>query len=357
MDFTPTEEQKALVGAVRDLAKHLTPKDEGRGAPTGPQPFDAEGWAALAEMGLLGLPFDEEKGGFGASAVEVALAASELGAARVALPYADAMAAAAALAAAGHDLLGDVVSGEALVLTAFNQTDTAWMPDWPSRVASTDGRVVRLSGSALGSTDLLQVAAVVTTAMDGDELGVYLVRSPAVDGAAVTFDDADAIHLGGREVLDASLAMGNVALGGEALGAMGAALRLTTEYLKTRKQFGVPIMRFQTLTQRAADMYVGVELTRSAVLFAAMTLADAAALPCAEVADTISRMRYLVGTYGRQVGQEAIQLHGGIGMTAEYAVGHHTSRLAAIERTFGDTRSHLARLASDVANHGSVDVV
>ena len=105
-------------------------------------------------------------------------------------------------------------------------------------------------------------------------------------------------------------------------------------------------------------MYVGVELTRSAVLYAAMALADPGEGDDALDLDAIvSRTKYLVGTYGRLVGQEAIQLHGGIGMTAEYAVGHYTSRLATIERTFGDTRQHLAGLAAGVGDHTSVDVV
>ena len=354
MDFTPTEEQRALQSAVRDLASSLTPKDTGSGAPAGPQPFDADAWGKLAEMGLLGLAFAEDKGGFGASAIEVTLAAVELGAARVTLPYADAMAAAAALDAANSPLLADVISGEKLVLTAFGESGATWSPAASARTASGS----ELAGEARGNTDLSSADAIVTTAGTGDDVGVYLVESPTVDGPKVTLDGAPATRLGGREVLDAALALGNVAQCGEALGAMGAALALTVEYLKTRKQFGVPIMRFQTLTQRAADMYVGVELTRSAVLYAAMALADPGEGDDALDLDAIvSRTKYLVGTYGRLVGQEAIQLHGGIGMTAEYAVGHYTSRLATIERTFGDTRQHLAALAAGVGGHTSVDVV
>ena len=190
----------------------------------------------------------------------------------------------------------------------------------------------------------------------------FVIRRPAFVVRAVSDDvdrrvPADAGRQG-REVLDAALALGNVAQCGEALGAMGAALTLTVEYLKTRKQFGVPIMRFQTLTQRAADMYVGVELTRSAVLYAAMALADPGEGDDALDLDAIvSRTKYLVGTYGRLVGQEAIQLHGGIGMTAEYAVGHYTARLTAIEHTFGDSRWHLAQLAKDISDHDQVDVL
>ena len=244
MDFTPTEEQRALQSAVRDLASSLTPKDTGSGAPAGPQPFDADAWGKLAEMGLLGLAFAEDKGGFGASAIEVTLAAVELGAARVTLPYADAMAAAAALDAANSPLLADVISGEKLVLTAFGESGATWSPAASARTASGS----ELAGEARGNTDLSAADAIVTTAGTGDDVGVYLVESPTVDGPKVTLDGAPATRLGGREVLDAALALGNVAQCGEALGAMGAALTLTVEYLKTRKQFGVPIMRFQTLT-------------------------------------------------------------------------------------------------------------
>src|SRR5699024_6700537 len=111
----------------------------------------------------------------------------------------------------------------------------------------------------------------------------------------------------------------------------------TVEYLKTRKQFGVPLMTFQTLTQRAADMYVSLELARSTAFYGAMQLGEDP-----DDRDTASRLKVIVGQAGRHIGQEAIQLHGGIAMTAEYAVGHLTGRHTAIEHTFGDTRTHLA---------------
>ena len=126
----------------------------------------------------------------------------------------------------------------------------------------------------------------------------------------------------------------------------GAAI---TAHLLAKKLKGRP--EVETATKLVDLLDQGVELTRSAVLFAAMALAEEVNV------DAVSRAKYLVGTYGRLVGQEAIQLHGGIGMTAEYAVGHYTSRLATIERTFGDTRQHLAALAAGVGGHTSVDVV
>src|SRR5699024_9602909 len=143
-----------------------------------------------------------------------------------------------------------------------------------------------------------------------------------------------------------------ITLAGEALGAMDQALSSTVDYLKTRKQFGVPLMTFQTLTQRAADMYVSLELARSTVLYGAMQLAEDP-----DDRGTASRVKVIVGQAGRHIGQEAIQLHGGIAMTAEYSVGHLTSRLTAIEHTFGDTRQHLASLAATVGGHETLDVL
>ncbi|GAB3586695.1 acyl-CoA dehydrogenase family protein [Calidifontibacter terrae] len=352
MDFTYDDEQRALRDAVREMATRLTPSSGSGSTPTGPQPFDRAGWTKLAEMGLLGLPFAEESGGFGATPVEVVIAAGELGAARVVAPYADALAAAAMLDTAGHGLLGDVIEGSAVVLTALGEPGRGWAPQRPTRKAQQSGDSWTISGAGHGNTDLSDADAVVTTAVVDGEVGVFLVRSAKADGFAVDFASVTAERLGGGDVLAAGLDLGLVALAGEAVGAMDAALSLTTDYLKTRKQFGVPLATFQTLTQRAADMYVSVELARSCALFAAMAIGDQPRDP-----STTARLKVLLGRTGRHVGQEAIQLHGGIGMTAEYAVGHYTARLTAIERTFGDGRHHLQELSARLRDHEQVEVL
>lgn len=132
---------------------------------------------------------------------------------------------------------------------------------------------------------------------------------------------------------------------------MEEALRLTTEYLKTRKQFGVPIAKFQTLTHRAADMYVLLELARSMSLYATMSLADGTVDPV-----VASRAKLQIGRSARTIGQEAIQMHGGIGMTAEYPVGHYVSRLTAIEHTLGGSDDHLRVLAS-ATTQGTISII
>ena len=139
-----------------------------------------------------------------------------------------------------------------------------------------------------------------------------------------------------------------------ALGAMNTALQLTTEYLKTRKQFGVTLNRFQALTFRAADMYMSLELTRSIVTWATMVLADPDQSP-ERKREAAARAKLQVSRAGRHVGQEAIQLHGGIGMTAEYAVGHYTARLTAIDHLLGDGRQQVRNLSRRLSEYGVVE--
>ena len=153
---------------------------------------------------------------------------------------------------------------------------------------------------------------------------------------------------GWEQALDA-LIREQSALCAEAVGAMAEALRLTTEYLTTRKQFGVPLRNFQTLTQRAADMYVSLELARSMCFYAAMSIADGNFDPI-----IAARAKLQICRSGRHIAQEAIQLHGGIGVTAEYPVGHYAARLTAINQTLGSADDQLRTL---IGGLGSYEVV
>ena len=133
---------------------------------------------------------------------------------------------------------------------------------------------------------------------------------------------------------------------------MEVALTATSEYLKSRKQFGVPLSTFQALTFRAADMYVSLELARSVTLWATMVLVSGSD---ADVAEAAARAGLQVSRAGRHIGQEAIQLHGGIAMTAEYSVGSYTAHLTALDHLLGDGHHHLATLSATVSDHDEVD--
>ena len=209
----------------------------------------------------------------------------------------------------------------------------------------------------------------VVTATVGDETGVFLVEPgdgvsvssyTTLDGtraARVSFDGAAATRLGEGDALAAVervVAAAKIAYCHEALGLMESALRLTTEYLTTRKQFGMTLNRFQALTFRAADMYTSLELTRSMVSWATMVLADDDVTP-ARKREAAARAKLQVSKAGRHIGQEAIQLHGGIGMTAEYSVGWLTARLTAIDHLLGDGRQHTTQLARGLTDYGVVE--
>lgn len=354
MDFTMDNEQKALAEAVREMAGRHRVEPGANGA--GPRPHDPELWSAMAQTGLLGLPFPEDAGGFGASAVEVFVAARELGRAGIPSAYADALLAASLLVAAGDDLLEAVVAGEALVLPALAEPMRVFAPVPGGVTAAGTASEATVSGTKGPIPFGASASHCVVSAVSDGETVLVLVDAPAVvDDVLVLDEAAGRILLQGaaadRALTDA-LALASVVLAGQALGAMESAMTMTTDYLRTRKQFGVPLAAFQALTHRAADMYVSLELARSTAMYLAMSVAEGDTDP-----SLVSRCRVVLGRTGRHVGQEAIQLHGGIGVTAEYAVGHYTAMLTAIERTYGDPRMHLRSLADGIGGHESVGVL
>ncbi|CQD02548.1 pimeloyl-CoA dehydrogenase [Mycolicibacterium conceptionense] len=202
---------------------------------------------------------------------------------------------------------------------------------------------------------------IVSAALPDGGTGLFLVDAADVSragyrtfdgqrGAQVTLDATPAEPLG--EAVDASGAITNAlvrisaGLCAEAVGAMDESLRLTTDYLKQRKQFGVTLSKFQTLTQRAADMYMSLELARSMGNYAAMSIADGELDPV-----IAARAKLQIGRSGRHIAQESIQLHGGIGVTAEYPIGHYAARLTAIEHTLGSSADQLRTLVGQLDSY------
>jgi alkylation response protein AidB-like acyl-CoA dehydrogenase len=378
VNFDFDDEQDALREAVGGLlGRAYGPSGEQRRAVTALDPgFDEKTWARLAEMGALGLPFAEDDGGMGAGPVEVAIVAEQIGRVLAPEPFVEVVVLAGGLVAAlGTDaqrgeVLAAIGEGSCVAALAHAEPGTRWSASAAGVTATDDGGTWRLTGVKepvlVGErADLL----VVTAAVD-DGTAVFLVRPDAEglsrtgyrthDGgraARVEFAGTPAELLGDAAgdrtaVVEQVLAAGRIAYAHEAVGAMDTALRTTSEYLKTRKQFGIPLARFQALTFRAADMYVSLELARSAALWATMVL-DAGG----DAVTAADRARLQTSRAGRHIGKEAIQLHGGIGMTAEYSVGHYTSRLTAIDHVLGDGDFALARLANGVETYETVDPV
>jgi alkylation response protein AidB-like acyl-CoA dehydrogenase len=372
MDFTLDSEQTALRDAVRGLLGKAYGSSEDRRTVTKTDPgWDEKTWQRLAEMGALGLPFAEEDGGFGAGPVEVSIVAEEIGRVIAPEPYVEAVVLAGGLVAAAGtaeqraEIIGALAEGTLVPAFAHTEPGNRYseVPTVTASGSGTDWTLTGVKEPVLGGAraDLLVVSA----ATEGGT-GLFLVQPDAsgltrtsyttFDGgraAHVAFDSTPATPLGepGADqsaAIAQAVAAAQIAYGHEALGAMAYALTATTEYLKSRKQFGVPLMTFQALTFRAADMYVSLELARSTVTWATLVLLDGDTDAAIEAA---SRAKLQVSKAGRHIGQEAIQLHGGIGMTAEYSVGHYTSRLTAIDHALGDGRHHLAALSTTLDDH------
>ncbi|MGY2874192.1 alkylation response protein AidB-like acyl-CoA dehydrogenase [Marmoricola sp. URHA0025 HA25] len=347
MDFTLDEEQQALRDAVRGVLKQYDPSvdAEHRREVTAKDPgFDEDLWGRLAEMGLLGLPFAEADGGMGAGPVEVAIVCEELGRVLAPEPYVASVVLAGGLVAAlGSDeqraeLLGGLSSGEHLLAYAEGEVAEPVIQG-----ARADTIVWNVGGELLVGPRPADAVGY-RTHDGGRAVRLELDRSAATP-LGTGGDASDAVGL--------VRARAQVAACHEALGAMDAALRMTTSYLTTRKQFGVTLNRFQSLTFRAADLYTALELTRSIVTWATMVAAESDD-PRA-VITAAARAKLQAARAGRLIGQEAIQLHGGIGMTAEYAVGHYTSRLTAINHWLGDASEQVALLADSLTDHTVLD--
>ena len=347
MDFTLDEEQQALRDAVRGLLKGYDPAvdAERRRQITATDPgFDEALWGRLAEMGLLGLPFAEADGGMGAGPVEVAVVCEEIGRVLAPEPYVAAVILAGGLVAAlGTDeqrseLLGGLSSGEHLLTYAEGEVAEPVIQG-----AQADTIVWNVDGQVFVGPRPAEAASYRTH--DGGRAARLQLDRESVTPLGDGGDASAAIAL--------VRARAQIAVCHEALGAMDTALRMTTSYLTTRKQFGVTLNTFQALNFRAADMYTALELTRSIVTWA--TLVATESDDPAAVVTAARRVKLQTARAGRLIGQEAIQLHGGIGMTAEYAVGHFTSRLTAINHWLGDAADQVSTLSAELGDHTVLD--
>ncbi len=373
MDFSLDDDHVALRDAVRRYCDRELPAQQ-RGQRQSAAQM-AQRWAGLAELGLLGLPFDPELGGSGQGAVETMLVAQELGRALAGSAWiASVVLAGPLLAEAGTPAqcaqwLPALVAGDLRLALACGEPgarhDTADVQTTARRDGShwvLDGhKSLVLHGDSAGL--LLVVAR--SAGQRHDQSGLTLLAIDATTpGLRVqgfdTLDGGRAAHLELRAVrvtadrvvgtvdaawplIDAALDRANAALVADAAGAMEALLELCVEHLRTRKQFGAPLARFQVLQHRIADMLLAVEQAKSMACAAAMAVNAGDATQRARL---VSAAKALVAPLARQAGLTAIQLHGAMGMTDECRVGHCAKRLLALNTLFGDAPFHLRRFAA-----------
>jgi alkylation response protein AidB-like acyl-CoA dehydrogenase len=374
VDFTFDNEQNDLREAVRGLLERAYGDSEQRRKVVANDPgFDEKTWSQLAEMGLLGLPFAEDHGGMGAGPIEVAIVAEEIGRVLAPEPFIEVVVLAGGLVSAvgtdeqKNEILGGIAEGSTVAAFAHAEPRTRWSSSASGVGATRSGDAWTLDGVKEpvpngARADVLVVSAAVDGGtglflVPGDAPGLTRTGYRTHDGgraANLRFDGTPATLLGTggdqTAAIERALAEARIGYAHEAVGAMDTALRTTAEYLKARKQFGVTLNKFQALTFRAADMYVSLELARSVALWASLVI-DAGG----DVVTAAERARLQISKASRHIGKDAIQLHGGIGVTAEYKVGHYTARLTAIDHVLGDGDWALARLAAGVDAYPTVD--
>src|SRR6185312_5715073 len=373
MDFDLSEEQRLLKESVEGLLNDAYDFDSRKKYMAEKGGWSRAIWSRLAEQGLLGLPFSEDDGGFGAGAVETAIVMEALGRALVLEPYlATVVIGGGFLRHGGSDAqkaahIPGIIDGSKTFGFAQLEKNSRYDLADVTTTAKKKGDGWAIDGEKFVVVNGENADTLVVTARtkgnrrDKTGIGVFLVPAnakgvvrkgyPTQDGlhaADITFtgvevgadaaigDAQNALPLIERVVDDA-----RIALCAEAVGLMDESLKTTVEYLKTRTQFGVPIGSFQTLQHRAADMFVAVEQARSMSMFATMAsdFDDAR-----ERATAVAAAKVQIGKSAKFVGQQSIQLHGGIGMTMEARIGHYFKRLTMIENTFGDTDYHLRRV-------------
>jgi alkylation response protein AidB-like acyl-CoA dehydrogenase len=366
MDFNFTDEQQQFADALR---RYLD-KNYGFEARQAIVYSDAGAsdthWAAFTELGLTALPVPEEQGGFNGSPVDMLVVMQELGRALVVEPYWATAVGIEALRVAGSAqgedaaLLERAAQGEIKLAVAFHEPHARYDLFAVDTKATQQGEHYALSGKKSVVLHGAQADHWIVPARLNGEIALFVVAREAagtqitdyrtIDGqraASLSFESTAARRLSGQHAGAAALEQiadyGTVLLCAEAVGALDALNRATVEYTKTRQQFGQPIARFQALQHRMVEMLIHAEQARSVTYLAAGRYASTDA---DERRRAVSAAKVRVGQAARFVGQQAVQLHGGMGVTNEVAAAHLFKRLAIIETTLGDVDHHLARFAA-----------
>lgn len=369
MDFDFSDDQEMLRDTVRKWVDKAYTFERRRGI-VKEGGYSPSAWKELAELGLLGLYVSEENGGMGFGPVDAMVVMEELGRGIVMEPFAAVSLVATSLLNAGNApsaalWLQGIAEGKERVVLAHQERSARYRLAHVETTAKNNGGTWQLSGTKTTVPAGAQAGAFIVPArVSGpvdDESGVALflvskgekgvaVRGyPTQDGACaadVTLTDADAIELmpAGEAfgALEHAIDIGIAALCAEAVGAMDKLVATTIEYMNVRKQFGVTISSFQALKHRIADVKMQLELARSMSYFASLKLNE----PAPQRRRAIAQAKLQLGQSMRFVGQQCIQLHGGIGVTDEYVASHYFKRLTVMEMTYGDTMHQLGEVSA-----------
>jgi pimeloyl-CoA dehydrogenase small subunit len=374
MDFELSEEQRLLKDSVERLTTQRYDFEARKKYMKEADGWSRALWQQYVDLGLTALPFSEEHGGVGGGPVETMIVMEAFGRALALEPYYASTVIGGSLLKLGAgdktqaEVLPKVAAGETLLAFAHIERQARYDLADVATTAKKDGAGYVLNGEKSlaihgDCADKIIVSARVSGGQrDQNGIGLFLVDAkapgvsrrgyPTMDGlraaevslASVKVDVDAAIGEPGNafSLLEQVSQVAIAALAAEAVGAMSAMHEITVDYLKQRKQFGVPIGNFQVLQHRAGEMLIALEQARSMAMLATMMAEEPNA---EERRKAISAAKVQIGRSGKFIGQQAIQLHGGIGMTMEYKVGHYFKRVTMIDTMFGDADYHLAALA------------
>ena len=371
MNLNLTEDQQALQDTLRkfaakefSFAKRRALAKEGADEAISATGFSPLAWKQLAEIGVLALPFEEAYGGLGGSALDTMVVMEELGRGLMIEPYLGTVILAGGLiaglgsASQKEALLGAIGTGELLVALAHQEPGKAFDAEVLTTTLHGPGDGLVLNGSKAQVLYGAQSHQVLVSVNEGHGVSLFLIDSKAKgvtwhdqkmpDGSRVArlelnqVSVSEAARVGGKGAAGPALSrafdVANAALCAEAVGIIVTMIDLTSEYLKTRKQFGVTLGTFQALKHRMVDMFIWSETARSATMLATVRVATGTA---EEAHWACAAAKVQACDAARFVGQQAIQLHGGMGVTEEMAVSHYFKRLTCIVALFGDADHHL----------------
>ena len=368
MNFDFNDEQKQLADTIRRWAEKNYHFETRKKIIHGERGYSADVWNDLCELGVLALPVPEAQGGFEGSAVDMLVVMQELGRALLVEPYLATVTGLEFLkrAKAHFDVQEQVTAGQSILAAALHERHARHdLTDVRSKaVKNSDGYLLNGEKTVVihgvQAHHLIVSARLDDTQNERSDLVLFLVDATlpgvqrkdyrTIDGlraADIRFDQVQlpAMALlgredGGRALLEEVSDYAVTLLCAEAIGIMETTLQATLEYVKTRQQFGVPIGRFQVLQHRLADMFIELEQARSMAMLAAVKVSGASS---EERRRIVSAAKVRIGQAARYVGQQAVQLHGGMGVTDELPVAHMFKRLSMIELSMGDSDHHLAR--------------
>ena len=362
MDFNFSQEQKQFADSLRRWAEKDYGIETRRKIIHSESGVSDAAWATLVELGMTALPLPEEQGGFAGSTVDMLVVMQEAGRALLVEPYLATMMGARLLQLAGgrEELLAQVAAGDLKLACALYEAQSRYdlLPAVTRAERRGDGFLLQGAKSVVlhgAQAGMLLVSALLEGdaalfLVPGDAAGMRRIDYRSIDelrAADIHFTDVEldghALLGRGLELIEAGVDYGAALLCAEAVGVLEALNAATLEYLKTRQQFGVPIGKFQALQHRMVEMFIHQEQARSLATLAAVRVDSADA---SERRRAVSAAKARIGQAARFVGQQAVQLHGGMGVTDELPAAHYFKRLSMIELSFGDTDHHLARFAS-----------